>query len=472
MHNRRQTTENSLILWTLLVFAVTSPLAVGFAQSHPPSELTAARIQSLDSSKESQSAPLTLTLRDALERARKYDAQFLSTVSAANLAGEDRVLARSALLPSLGLRSEYLNTQGNGVLPSGRYVTNDGVHVYRDWSVFHQDLSPTVLTGVEYRRAKALEAVALAKAEVSRRGLEVAVTRAYYALIGTRRKYATAEQGLEQAKRFLTISQQLEGGGEVAHSDVIKFQLQYDVEERALREATLAMDEARLDLAVLLFPTFDQHFDIVDDLHLAPTLPSFSEVRAMATRENPDLRAAIQSAHAATLDVSIARQAYLPSLSIDVDYGIEANAFALRSRVAADPAAGRLPNLGYFLTATMTVPVWDWGARRARLRQAEIKRRQASAELSQTQRELLRNLYAFYEEAETARDELDSLRRSAGLAAESLRLSTLRYQAGDATVLEVVDAQSAVLQARNAFDDGEIRYSVALANLQTVTASL
>ena len=473
MYCPRLTISNSGVMNALAGFVLAMlPGTVGLAQGQTAFEL-AARIQSqADSVREPQSAPLTLTLRDALERARKYDAQFLSAVNGASLASEDRVLARATLLPSLGLRSEYLNTQGNGVLPSGRYVTNDGVHVYRDWSVFHQDLSPTTLTGLEYRRAKAVEAVARAKAEIARRGLAVTVTRAYYSLIVTRRKYATAELGLEQAKRSLDISQKLERGGEVAHSDVVKFQLQSDLEERAFREATLAMDEARLDLAVLLFPNFDQNFDIVDDLHLAPTLPSFSEVRALATRENPDLRAALESAHAANLDVSIARQAFLPSFAVDVDYGIEANAFALRSRVAADPAAGRLPNLGYFLTATMTLPVWDWGARRAKLRQAHLNHEQARAELSQTQRELLRNLYAFYEEAQTARDELDSLRRSASGAAESLRLSTLRYEAGEATVLEVVDAQSVLLQARNAFDDGEVRYSVALANLQTLTGSL
>jgi outer membrane protein TolC len=48
----------------------------------------------------------------------------------------------------------------------------------------------------------------------------------------------------------------------------------------------------------------------------------------------------------------------------------------------------------------------------------------------------------------------------------------LRYQAGEATVLEVVDAQTTLLQARNAFDDGLVRYRMALAALQTLTGTL
>ena len=92
-------------------------------------------------------------------------------------------------------------------------------------------------------------------------------------------------------------------------------------------------------------------------------------------------------------------------------------------------------------------------------------------ELTFTQRQLLARLRTLYDEAQTARSELDSLNQSAELAAESLRLTTLRYQSGEATVLEVVDAQNTSTLARNAFGDGQTRYRVALANLQTLTGT-
>ena len=52
------------------------------------------------------------------------------------------------------------------------------------------------------------------------------------------------------------------------------------------------------------------------------------------------------------------------------------------------------------------------------------------------------NVAAAYAEARGAQAQLDSLRESVDLAAESLRLTVLRYQAGEATALEVVDAQN------------------------------
>jgi len=94
---------------------------------------------------------------------------------------------------------------------------------------------------------------------------------------------------------------------------------------------------------------------------------------------------------------------------------------------------------------------------------------QAKLDLTFTQRQLLANLNSFYQEAAVARDEVGSLRHSLDLSSQSLKLTLLRYQAGESTVLEVVDAQTTLTQARNAFNDGLVRYQLALANLQTLT---
>lgn len=191
----------------------------------------------------------------------------------------------------------------------------------------------------------------------------------------------------------------------------------------------------------------------------------------MAAAGNPDIRTAMAALRQSRYGVSQAKAAFLPTLSFDVDYGIQANAFALRSVASGFPEAGPLPNLGFFVTATVTVPVWHWGATISRLHQAEYQKRQAQVELSAAQRQVLKNLYSDYNEARTARSELASLQNSASLAAESLRLNTLRYKAGEATVLDVLNAQNTQAQARDSYAAGLARYRVALANLQTLTGS-
>jgi outer membrane protein TolC len=416
-------------------------------------------------------SPATLTLKDALALAEKNDPSVRAAASDALAAVEDQKQARAAMYPSLSGRSEYLGTEGNGKLSESRFVTNDGVHVYRDWAVLHQDLSPGTLRGLAVERARALKAAANAKAEIAKRGLAATVTKNYYAFITAQRKYGNAQQAQDQAGHVLKISQDLERGREVAHSDVVKAQLQVVTQTQALEDTRLAMENARLDLAVLLFKDFDENFSVVDDLDVAPALPTLEDVDTMVKRENPAMGAAIEAMRAASLDVKLARQAYLPTLTVDAVYGIEANAFALHSTVAANKEAGPLPNLGYFVTASLNIPVWDWGIRRSKLNQAELKKAAAEVDLNAAQRTLMRNLRGYYDEARGSRQQLDLLRSAVDLSSENLRLNTLRYQSGDATILELVDAQTALIQARNAYDDGMVRYRVAIGNLQTLTGA-
>jgi len=177
------------------------------------------------------------------------------------------------------------------------------------------------------------------------------------------------------------------------------------------------------------------------------------------------VRAAEASVQQFTADISAARGGLLPSVSFDYFYGINANQFAIYN-----PEGQRL--LGSVFQAQMIVPLWSWGATQAKLRQAHIRTNQANAELRLAQRQLQANIRTFYNEAQIARDQVASLQRSLDLSAESLRLTRLRYQSGEATVLEVVDAQTTLIQARNAYDDGLVRYRVAMAALQTLTGTL
>jgi outer membrane protein TolC len=77
-----------------------------------------------------------------------------------------------------------------------------------------------------------------------------------------------------------------------------------------------------------------------------------------------------------------------------------------------------------------------------------------------------------YAEAVAARNQLDLLDLSVRTAEESLRLTKLRYSAGEATAFEVVDAETAYLSAETAQADGVVRYEAALAGLQVLTGTL
>lgn len=433
----------------------------------PATGTTTAPAQNPTQSDSAGTPALKLTLEDALARARKNSVAFQSALTDSAIARQDRFQAAGALLPSVTYNNQALYTQA---APKGSttgapvvFIANNAVHEYISQANIHESID---LAGVStFRRAAALAAAAKARAEIASRGLVVTVVQDYYSVAAAQQKVLSAQKAADEGDRFLKLTQDLEHGGEVAHSDVIKAELQATERRRALQEAQLGLLNARLDLAVLIFPDFSDNFEVTEDLHAPAPLPTLGEVQQQAARDNPDVRAALESARAAGFEVTGARGGYLPSLSVDYWYGIDAPQFAVNG-----PSG--LSNLGSSAAATLNIPIWNWGATQSRIKQAELRRDQAQRELSLAQRKLLAEIKSLYSEAETALNELGGLGRSAQLAEESLRLTTLRYKGGEATVLEVVDAQTTYAQSSAAYQDGAVRYRVALANLQTLTGVL
>ena len=525
-------------------------------------------------------APETITIEEALKRAQKSDATYFAAARDAKSAHEDSVQARAGLLPNFQFSSQYLNTQGDGSTTIGRYVTNDGVHIYREWLMMHQDLSAPTLLATPYKRAQATEAVAYAKAEIARRGLNAAVTKFYYTLVDDQRKYETAKEVYDRIQEFYKdrTSAPLEppkeeksdadkaadsakaaadsakdaagsaqaaadsakdaaesarkaapparkaapakkggsavnkgtapakeegesaqggedsaqGGGEPATAeaapakeadedegaekeegpdprDVLKAEIQLRQQQQLLQEAELAVEDARLDLSVVLFANPNENFKVVDDLNTFQELPPFSEIQAIAEKQNPDLKAAMETVRGAQLDAKAAKLAYLGSFTLDVDEGIEANEFALHGVNVEFPEKGVLPNLGYFLTANWTIPVWNWGAVNSKIKQTNYKLDEARAALSQSKRADLDELYAAYNEAQVSREALPRLEHTMHLAEESLRLAELPTKGEPIEVDQVIDAENMVTTTRGSYYDGLVRYQMALANLQVIT---
>ena len=442
-----------------------APSKVGIQQTSQVPNSVAALVPSPNAS---SAAPLTLTLADALERARSYSVEFRSATLDAGLAHQDKVQARAGMLPNAAYTGEYLYTQGNGTA-AGRFIANNGVHEYISEGNVHQEINLGLSEIATYRRAAAAEAVAKAKAELATRGLVVTVVGSYYGLIVAERKYATSQAANSEAQHFLEISEKLERGGEVAHADVIKAQIQFNDRQRELQDAQLNMGKARFALAVLLFPNFNQDFTIVDDLSSPPAVPTREEVQQLAAKKNPSLQSALATVEVSKREVTIARAGYLPTIGFDYWYGVDATHLATNQ---FDTTLGRnVHNLGYAAAATLNVPIWNWGSTQSKLKQAEMRRSLAQLELTTAQKQLLGNIQTSYDETVMARQQLDFLRQSADLASQSLRLTTARYTAGEATVLEVVDAQSTAVTARNALADGEARYRFAIVNLQTLTGN-
>jgi outer membrane protein TolC len=255
----------------------------------------------------------------------------------------------------------------------------------------------------------------------------------------------------------------------VAHADVVKAHLIEQQRIRDAEDAQLVAEKTRLELGVLLFPDPRTAYTLSAPA-VEPPLASKEDVEQAAAKNNPELKSALASLAMDNADVQAAWGAMLPSAVFNVTYGIDANQFAVNGPLNHDGTQAR--NLGYSTSVTVNLPVWDWLATQHKVKQSEIRRDVARVALSSTQRRLIAQLDEAYSEAQAAHEQLNSLDMSVNDAAESLRLTKLRYSSGEATVLEVVDAENTYVSTEDAREDGRVRYETARAELQAITGTM
>lgn len=413
-----------------------------------------------------------LTLEEAIHRAEANEPAFAVASAERRVADLERKNARAALLPSAIYHNQFLFTESNRTLGTTTqgglsqslpvFIANNSVHEYYSQGSVNETIGLAQVVAV--RLADANAAIASAELEIARRGLVGTVVTLYYNVSAGAERVSIAQRALAEADRFLEITQKREAAREAAHADVIKAQLGQQARERELAEAKLAAANARLELGVLLFP------DPAVDYGLAPPaapplLPERAGVDAAARANNPELRSALASLGASRAETSAAQAALLPDLGLNFTYGIDAPQFA---RYGPDGAR----NLGYSASATLDIPLWDWLTTERKVKQARIRSDAVKVAITAAGRRLAADLDEFYAEADLARRQLASLEGSVLTARESLRLTNLRYVDGEATVLDVVDAENTLVTQEIARIDGAVRYQLAFAQLQTLTGRL
>jgi outer membrane protein TolC len=458
-------------------FAILGTLCCAVFVAGPISMLAQSPAQTQNEPAAAATPPVVITLQEALKRAQGNEPNFATALANARVAGLDKSIARAALLPSARFNGQGLYVQPNGLREVGgegvvntnpKFVSSDArPREYIAQGIVEETVSLGGIAAV--RRANAADAVAAAELEIARRGLVATVTGLYYGIGSADHKLTIARQAADEAAGFVKLTSQREQAREAAHADTVKAQLQQQQRERELSDAKLNADKARLELGVLLFsdPRSPYAISISDS---PAALPSREQVNQFASKNNAELKSALATLNASSADVLTAQAAYLPSIGLNYTYGIDANEFATRGPL--NPEGFRTHNLGYSAAVTVNLPIWDWLATEHKVKQSEIRRDAAKAALTATQRRMIAQLDESYAEAVAARDQLASLDLSVNTAAESLRLARLRYTGGEATVLEVVDAQTAFTTAQNAREDGLVRYQTALSALQTLTGTM
>jgi outer membrane protein len=379
-----------------------------------------------------------VTLAAAIDAALANNPQ-LAIQAESIVAAEQQVRSDSSRrLPLLGVRGNVqiwdrvIEVQfGDSTIPIRERVTGN-VDVQ-----LSQPISALGAIGKLVARDRARTAASRAQREDLRIEIAYQTAAAYLGALQAQTLAQVAQATVQQLEADLRQAKILVQGGTLPQVDVLRLEVeQARAEQQRLQAESTALG-ARRALATLLGLPDGTELRLVE-VDPTPPVLTWTEDAAVAEalRKNPQVQVAQANSKVAELGVAVARADYYPSISLQAVYSRAINAGSLG---AADSG---------YLGISLDWNLWDWGRRAADVAGARALSRQARLSQAMMSDQLAVDTRAKWQAASTARATLEVADRGQTAAAEAQRLQAVRFAQGAATTTEVVDAETALANAR------------------------
>lgn len=296
--------------------------------------------------------------------------------------------------------------------------------------------------------------------------IELNVRTAYYHALLAKELEEIASAAVDQAQRFLDDERLRFQSGSSAELDVLRAEVSLENLRPQLVEARNASELATLDLKRLVNVPVTQPLELTTRLQ-EPPLDSAAAAPIVASKveERPAVRSAETQVAIKEQQVSIAKGAYLPSVSLQLNYGRQLWPSGAFNWSGVDWRPDFTASIG------VTVPIFSGFKRGADVELARVELQQSQLQLSQLREAVQLEYEQARGEKERARSSIAARRRTVDQAQRVYDLTVLRYEKGLATQLETSDARLALLQARTNLAQAISDYYVADAQMMKALGS-
>lgn len=279
------------------------------------------------------------------------------------------------------------------------------------------------------------------------------VSSFFYAILGQRKVIQSLEFSVSAMDEHLKRVNALLAAEKAAKVDLLRTEVRLaDLRQSLVKEQNVLAVQKRA-LASLLGLDYDtERFGLEGKLTFEDVSLDATALMAQALIARPDYSAARARLEAQGHRVDVARAGHLPTLSVAGNYG-------LRSNLSSDE--GDVGNIGL----GVTFPLFEGGRVMAKVEEERATLAAAQERLRKLELQIRQDVETAVLDVRSASERVKALAKAIDQGRESLRIERQKYELGMGSMTDVLDAQSALLQA-------ETNYYRAMADFRTALARL
>lgn len=406
----------------------------------------------------------TATAADSLYQtyllAQERDPSLRAAAAARDAALEIKPQSRAVLLPNVGIgssieRNSYDPRSGGETT----YSTNKNYSISLTQPVFRWDRWVAL--------GQADERVLQAQAEygAAEQDLMLRVAERYFAVLTAQDALRVAQREKDSIGRQLEQAQQRFEVGLSAITDVQEAQARYDstvaAEIRAEDQLASSYEQLREITGEL-----NQNLAVLRDSDFKLITPDPQDQQAWvdtALQQNATLVAARAGSEAARQEIQRARAGHYPTLDATASYAYQDSNFGGIAAIERNDGSVGLE---------LSLPLYQGGLVNSRTREARYLFDEARERLDVTQRSIERQTRDAYRGVITGISEVRARDQARTSSATALDAATTGYEVGTRTIVDVLDAQSALSQAELSLSESRYNYLLNTLRLKQAAGTL
>jgi outer membrane protein TolC len=422
-----------------------------------PTNLSILLLLALSGGYAQETAPLKLTLKDAVNLALKQNPQVILANLGVSQSEQDRLLARSALLPQVDARASETVNRLNLEAMIGMSFPGFAQHV-GPFYVAQAGVGFTApvfdLTLWRRYRSSRIGVDSVRAQEVSVREESVQLVVSQY--LGSQRAAAdvqAAQSRVELAQALYDQAADLQKNGVGTGIDTLRANVQLQNEKQRSIVASTQLQTSLYGLARLLNIEPNRSIALADQVSFFDT-PEVSTDQTLerAYGSRPELREILSREQRAEIDLKTADAARLPKLSIN----------GLWSEQGIAPSSA-IPV--YMYMGSIDVPLFTGGQIQAQRAKADLAIRQLRQQEQELRNRIALEVKTALAQLQSARTEVTVANLGVDLARQEVEQARDRFQAGVANNIEVITAQDELARASDNQIAALYRYNQSRADL-------
>lgn len=341
--------------------------------------------------------------------------------------------AFSSILPKLSADLEYTYQDGTTLFSSFFPHNNYSFGLTLQQPIFDQGkyfiLRPQADISIE---------IAELSLEASKQSVILEIIKAYINTLKADEMLAIAEESKDRLAEHLRVTQRRFEVGQVAKNDVLRAEMELANSESKLIHAEKALALSYEALKKIMFFE-DENLSIYPISYIHKDQRSMKGMIDNAYEKRPDYLQLVKAKELAQKDVSLAKTDFFPTISIFGEYEKSSEHF--------------LPDnyTSYTVGGSISVPIFEGGIRSVKLRRARHDRSLAEYKESDMKKQVKLEVIEAFLHMEDLLATLKAIDKQIEHAQENMRIVKLRYQEGEATNLDVLDANLLFVKARTDF---------------------